>query len=121
MVDVRNLADLHLRAMTHPSAKGERFIAVSGDAISMVNIAEMLRARPGESAKRVPRLQLPDWMVRLAAKRDRSVRQVLPLFGKIRNATSEKARRVLGWSPRSNEGALVSTAESLIPFGLLNS
>jgi dihydroflavonol-4-reductase len=120
VVDVRDVADLHVRAMTHPSAKGERFIAVSGDSISMVDIARMLRARLGVSARRVPRFQLPDWLVRLAAKRDPSVRQLLPLLGKIRNATSEKARRVLGWSPRSNEEALVGTAESLIRFGLLN-
>lgn len=119
VVDVRDVADLHLRAMTHPSAKGERFIAVSGDSISMVDIARMLRARLSVSARRVPRFQLPDWTVRLAARRDPSVRQLLPLLGKIRNATSEKARRVLGWSPRSNEEALVATAESLIRFGLL--
>ena len=119
VVDVRDVADLHLRAMTHPSAKGERFIAVSGDSISMVDIARMLRARLGVAARRVPRIQLPDWTVRLAARRDPSLRQLLPLLGKIRNATSEKARRVLGWSPRSNEETLVATAESLIRFGLL--
>jgi len=119
VVDVRDVADLHLRAMTHPAAKGERFIAVSGDAISMVDIARILRRRLGASARKVPRLQLPDWLVRLAAKRDPSVRQVLPLLGVIRNATSEKARRVLGWSPRSNEDAVAATAESLLRFGLV--
>jgi dihydroflavonol-4-reductase len=118
VVDVRDVADLHVRAMSHPSANGQRFIAVSGDSISMVDIARMLRSRLGAAAGRVPRYQLPDWLVRLAAKRDPSVRQVLPLLGKIRNATSDKARRVLGWSPRSNEEAVVSTAESLIRFGL---
>jgi dihydroflavonol-4-reductase len=118
IVDVRDVADLHLRAMTHPAAKGERFIAVSGDSISMVDIARMLRAQLGPSARGVPRFQLPDWLVRLAAKRDPSVRQVLPLLGEIRNASSEKAKRVLGWTPRSNEEAIVATAESLIRFGL---
>jgi dihydroflavonol-4-reductase len=121
VVDVRDVADMHLRAMTHPAAKGERFIAVTGDAISMVDIARILRSRLGASARKVPRLQLPDWVVRLAAKGDASVRPLLPLLGVIRNATSEKARRVLGWSPRSNEDALVDTAESLIRFGLLKS
>lgn len=121
VVDVRDVADLHVRAMTHPAAKGERFIAVTGDAISMVDIARILRARLGASARKVPRLQLPDWVVRLAAIRDPSVRPLLPLLGVIRNATSEKARRVLGWSARSNEDALVATAESLIRFGLLKS
>jgi dihydroflavonol-4-reductase len=119
VVDVRDVADLHLRAMTHPSAEGERFIAVSGDCISMMDIARMLRARLGDSAKRVPRFQLPDWLVRLAARRDPKMQQVLPLLGNIRNASSEKARRVLGWSPRSNEDAVVATAESLMKFGVL--
>ena len=119
VVDVRDVADLHVRAMSHPAAKGERFIAVSGNSLSMVEIARMLRTRLGRSAARVPRFQLPDWVVRLAARRDRSVRQLLPLLGKIRNATSEKARRLLGWTPRSNEEALIATAESLIRFGLL--
>jgi dihydroflavonol-4-reductase len=119
VVDVRDVAELHLRAMTHPSANGERFIAVSGDSISIVDIARMLRARLSGAGKRVPRFQLPDWTVRLAARRDPSVRQLLPLLGKIRNATSEKARRVLGWSPRSNEEAIVATAESLIRLGLV--
>jgi dihydroflavonol-4-reductase len=119
VVDVRDVAELHLRAMTHPSANGERFIAVSGDSISVVDIARMLRARLSGAGKRVPRFQLPDWTVRLAARRDPSVRQLLPLLGKIRNATSEKARRVLGWSPRSNEEAIVATAESLIRLGLV--
>lgn len=121
VVDVRDVADLHVRAMTHPAAKGERFIAVTGDAISMVDIARILRARLGASARKVPRLQLPDWVVRLAAIRDPSVRPLLQLLDVIRNATSEKARRVLGWSARSNEEALVATAESLIRFGLLKS
>src|SRR5580658_7744213 len=116
VVDVRDVADLHIRAMTDPSAKGERFIAVSGDCISMVDIAKMLKARLGDSARRVPRWQLPDWVVRLAAKRDPSMQQLLPLLGTIRNATGEKARRVLGWSPRSNEEAVVASAESLIRF-----
>jgi nucleoside-diphosphate-sugar epimerase len=119
VVDVRDVADLHVRAMTHPAARGERFIAVSGDAVSMMEIARILRARLGDSARRVPRFQLPDWIVRFAAKRDPSVRQLLPLLGKVRNATSEKARRVLGWSPRSNEEALVGTGESLLRFGLI--
>ena len=46
VVDVRDVTDLHIRAMTHPSAKGERFIAVSGDSISMVDIARMLKSPP---------------------------------------------------------------------------
>lgn len=119
VVDVRDVADLHLRAMTNPAAKGERFIAVAGDFISMVDIARVLKARLGEAAKRVPTRQLPNWLVRLVALRDPAAKQILPELGKRKNATSEKARRVLGWNPRSNEDAIAATGESLVRLGLL--
>ena len=66
-VDVRDAADLHLRAMTNPAAKGERFIAVAGDCLSMFEVAKVLRRRMGAAAKRVPRAELPDWLVRILA------------------------------------------------------
>lgn len=119
VVDVRDVADLHLRAMTNPAAKGERFIAVAGDFMSMVDIARVLKARLGEAAKRVPTRQLPNWLVRLVALRDPAAKQILPELGKRKNATSEKARRVLGWNPRSNEDAIAATGESLVRLGLL--
>jgi nucleoside-diphosphate-sugar epimerase len=118
-VDVRDVADLHLRAMTHPAAKGERFLAVAGDFLTMLDIAKILKAGMGASAKRVPTRQLPNWMVRLAALRDPAIKLILPELGKRKNATNEKARRVLGWAPRSNEEAIVATAESLERLGLL--
>ena len=51
IVDVRDVADLHIRAMTHPAAKGERFLAVAGDFMTMVEIAKTLKARMGAQAK----------------------------------------------------------------------
>jgi nucleoside-diphosphate-sugar epimerase len=118
-VDVRDVAGLHILAMTHPAAKGERFLAVAGDFLSILDIAKILKHRMGAAAKRVPTRQLPDWLVRLAAFRDPAVKQILPELGKRKNATSEKARRILGWTPRSNEDAIVATAESLVRLGLL--
>jgi nucleoside-diphosphate-sugar epimerase len=119
IVDVRDVADLHLRAMTHPAAKGERFLAVAGDFMSMQEIAKVLKARMGAAAKRVPTWQLPNFLVRLASLRDPAVKQIVPELGKRKNATNEKAKRVLGWAPRSNEESIVATAESLVRLGLL--
>lgn len=118
-VDVRDVADLHLRAMTHPAAKGERFLAVAGDFVSIVEIGRMLKRRMGVAARRVPTRELPDWVVRLASLLDPAVKQVLPELGKRKNATSEKAQRVLGWRPRSVEDSVVATAESMVRLGLL--
>jgi len=119
VVDVRDVADLHLRAMTDPAARGERFIAVSGDIMSMLDIATVLRQRLGNAAKKVPTRQLPNWLVRAGALFDPKLRPLLPLLDNTRRATSAKAERVLGWRPRTREEAIVATAESLIKFGLV--
>jgi nucleoside-diphosphate-sugar epimerase len=120
LVDVRDVADLHLLAMTNPAAKGERFLALAGDFMWMADIAKVLKNRLGQPAKRVPIGELPNWLVRIAAFRDPTIRLILPELGKFKNATNEKAKRVLGWTPRSNEEAVIATAESLIRLGLLN-
>jgi nucleoside-diphosphate-sugar epimerase len=119
VVDVRDVADLHLRAMSDAAAKGERFLAVSGDFMAVVEIAKVLKARMGEAARRVPTRQLPNWLVRLVALRDAAAQQITPELGKMKNGTSEKAQRMLGWTPRSREEAIVASAESLMKLGLL--
>lgn len=118
-VDVRDVADMHIRAMTNPAAKGERFLALSGDFMSFLDIAKALKARMGEAGKRIPAKQIPDFVVRMVALADPAAKQLLPELGKYKNATSAKAQRVLGWKPRSAEDSLVATAESLIQLGLL--
>lgn len=120
VVDVRDVAALHLLAMTHPAANGERFLAVAGDFMSVRDIAKVLRSHMGAAGGKIPVRKLPNWLVRLAALRDPGVRQFVPELGKRKNATSEKARRLLGWAPRSNEEAIIATAESLIRLDLLN-
>jgi dihydroflavonol-4-reductase len=92
---------------------------VAGDFMSMLDIAQTLKSRLGAAAARVPTRQLPNWLVRVASLRDPAVKQILPELGKVKNATNEKAKRVLGWAPRSNEDAIVATAESLLRLGLL--
>jgi nucleoside-diphosphate-sugar epimerase len=119
VVDVRDVAELHIRAMTHAAAKSERFLAVAGDFMLIHDIAKVLKNRMGEAGKKVPTRQLPNWLVRLAALRDPLVKQILPELGKIKNGSNEKARRLLGWRPRSSEEAIISTAESLLDLNLL--
>jgi dihydroflavonol-4-reductase len=119
VVDVRDVADIHLRAMTDPAAKGERFLASAGDFMSMRDIAKVLKDRLGAAAKRVPTRELPNWLVRIAALRDPAIKLILPELGQFKNATNEKATRLLGWKPRSREEAVVATAESLLRLGLV--
>ena len=119
IVDVRDVADLHLRAMRHPAAKGERFLAVAGESMSIQEVALLLRARMGAAAARAPTNVVPDWMVRLASLFNPALAQLAPELGKIKHMSNEKARRILGWTPRSNEDAIVAAAESLLRLGLL--
>jgi len=120
VADVRDVADLHLRAMTSPAAAGERFLATAGESLWLVDVGKVLRRRMGAAAKKVPTRVLPNWLVRLVAHGNPAMKSIVPLLGVNFNATSEKARRVLGWSPRSSEEAIVAAAESLIRLGLLS-
>lgn len=119
LVDVRDVADIHVRAMTNPAAKGERFLAAAGDFMSVAEVAKVLKSRLGPAAKRVPTRELPNWLVRLASFRDPAIRLILPELGKVKNTTNEKAKRILGWAPRSNEEAILATAQSMMRLGLL--
>ena len=121
VVDVRDVVDLHLRAMTHDAAGGERFLAVSGASMSILEMAKTLRARLGEAARHAPTRELPDWLVRLLGIFDAEIRSVTPELGQVKHATSAKARRLLGWEPRTREDAIVATAESLMRLDLLKS
>ncbi len=114
IVDVRDVADLHVRAMTHPDAAGERFLAISGDFMSLKDMAVALKAGLGERARKVPTRELPDWLVRLVGRFDSGVGQLATELGTSKHATSAKAQQLLGWSPRSREEALVASAESLL-------
>ena len=114
IVDVRDVADLHVRAMKDPGAAGERFLAVAGAFMPVSEIAAVLRERMGEDAKKVPTRMLPNWLVRLVSRFDSSVKQIVPELGKVKEASNAKAKGVLGWTPRSNEDAIVASGESLI-------
>jgi nucleoside-diphosphate-sugar epimerase len=119
VVDVRDVADLHLRAMIAPAARGERFLATGGDFVSVRQIAEMLKDGLGPAARKVPTRSLPSWLMRVVGLFDAEVRGILPELGKHKNASNGKARRLLGWAPRSPGDAILATARSLSDLGLL--
>jgi dihydroflavonol-4-reductase len=119
VVDVRDVADLHVRAMTSKAAKGERFLATGDGFMSVQEIALVLRAQMGDAAKGVSTRKLPNWLLRVGALFSPVVRQIVPELGKVKNASNEKARKLLGWEPRRNEEAILATAESLVRIGVL--
>jgi nucleoside-diphosphate-sugar epimerase len=112
VVDVRDLADLHIRAMTAPAAAGERFIAAS-DFLWLSEIAATLRSALGERAAKVPTRGVPDWLVRALARFLPPLRTLTPLLGRHLTFTSAKAQRMLGFAPRPARTTVVDTANSL--------
>jgi nucleoside-diphosphate-sugar epimerase len=119
IVDVRDVADLHVRAMTAPEAAGQRFIALGEDFRWISEMGRWLRDALPERAKKIPKRDLPSPLVRLASVFDAPLRQLTPELGVRKRATNEKARRLLGWTPRSDRDAVVATAESLLALELV--
>lgn len=117
MVDVRDVVDLHIRAMTSSVAAGRRFIAASDEPIDLEEIAAVLKEHLGRDASRVPTRRMPDWVVRLIALLYSPFRGVARELGFSREASNGTARTMLGWTPRSNEETIVATAHSLIAHG----
>jgi dihydroflavonol-4-reductase len=113
VVDVRDLADVHIRAMTSEQAAGQRFIAVS-EFMWMTDIAQTLRTKLGRSASKVPTRTLPDFVLRFLARFDPEIRAIAPGLGRKNRHTSEKAQRLLGWHPRPAAETVVDCAESLM-------
>ena len=118
VVDVRDIARLHVLAMTTPEAAGQRFIG-SGDFYWMSDIAKKLKQGLGDKAKKVPSIPVPDFVARMAALFDPVVRGRLYELGKKRPVSSEKAKRVLGWTPRPITETVLDTARSLQASGLV--
>lgn len=118
LVDVRDIADIHLRAMTADGMNGERFLA-AGPFLWMHEIAEILTNRLGAEARKVPTRTLPDWLIRLSAVLDPTVRMVTPELGRARHCDAHHAQAVLGWTPRPVEETIVDCANSLLAAQLV--
>jgi dihydroflavonol-4-reductase len=119
VVDVRDVVDLHLRAMLSPAAAGERFIAVGGAATSFYEMGRELARHLPQYADRVPATELTDEQVREAAKTNPALREAAGLRGQIPVISNAKARRVLGWAPRPVGTTIDDTADGLLALGLI--
>lgn len=113
VVDVRDLAALHIRAMTASAAAGQRLLGV-GQFLWMAEISQILRDHLGDAANKVPSRNIPDWLLRLLARFDPLLHGLTPNLGRQHRHTAEKARVMLGWQPRPSSETLIDCANSLI-------
>lgn len=119
VVDVRDVAAAHILAMKSPAAAGERFLLSSGPAMPMKEIGAIIKARLGDAAKRVPTRSIPSFVLRMAAVFAAPVRTIVADLDYAKPISNDKARRVLGWQPRSSAEAIVAAAESMVKKGLI--
>jgi nucleoside-diphosphate-sugar epimerase len=114
IVDVRDVVDLHLRAMTSPGAPGQRFLAAQGTAVSFLQMAQMLSRHLGDLAARVPSVEMTDEQVIAAAATNPGLKEAVSRLGRIPVISNTKARTVLGWQPRDSETTIADTVDSLV-------
>ncbi|SFM74461.1 dihydroflavonol-4-reductase [Chitinophaga sp. YR627] len=119
ITDVRDVADLHLRAMIAPQAAGQRFLALSGGSMSFTEIAQTIRNNIPAIADRISTKTAPDWLLKLMSLFKKELKQVVPLLGVVKEVSNEKAIRLLGWQPRSNQECILATAQSLLDQGIV--
>jgi len=120
IIDVRDVADLHIRAMTNPDAKGQRFLAMAGGKITMPEIALLLKNKMPDVAKKVSTKTLPNWVMYVAALFNKQAKDAAHLLKVSRKLSNEKVKKVLGWMPMANnEQAIIAAVESMIKFGTI--
>jgi nucleoside-diphosphate-sugar epimerase len=120
VVDVRDLADAHIRAMTCAEAGGERIIA-AGEFMWTSEISAVLRDALGDDGRRLPTRNLPNSVVRVAARFDPGVKAIVPTLGRKHLHSSAKAQRLLGWEARPAAQTVIGCARDLITRGLIPS
>jgi nucleoside-diphosphate-sugar epimerase len=117
MVDVRDVAKMHLLALTKKEAAGQRFICAGGHAW-MIDVARILDRHFRPKGYKVPMRQIPAWILRVAALFDKTLKLVVKEIDKRQDVSHERARNVLGWEPRGLEETVVAMGESLIQYGV---
>jgi dihydroflavonol-4-reductase len=118
VVDVRDVADLHVKCLTAPDMAGERFIA-AGPFMMMKDVAAILKDGLGPDARKVPTLRLPDFLVKLSALFDPVVKQVVGELGNVRDTSAAHALAKLGWKTRDARETIFDTARDMVRLGVV--
>jgi len=120
IVDVRDVADLHIRAMTNPNANGHRFIASADGQITLPEIAALLKSKKTDVSKKVSTKILPNWVIYLAALFNKQAKEAALLLRMSRNVSNINAKKILDWKPlANNEEAILASINSMIKFEII--
>ena len=119
IVDVRDVADLHVKCLEEPDLAGERFMA-AGKFMKFLEIGAVLReGLPPEQTRKVPTRRMPNWMVSVLSLFNAGVKSIKSEIGKTRHADASHALERLGWKTRKEEDTILDCAKSLIEHGVV--
>ena len=120
VVDVRDAADLHIRAMETPEANGNRFIASANGQISMPEIAELLKIKRPEISQKVSSRKLPGFVLNIASLFNQQAKEGVLLAKMNRNVSNQKAKNILNWNPiATQEDTILAAVDSMKKFNLI--
>lgn len=115
IVDVRDLANIHIKALMSDAAAGQRFLA-TGEFMWMTDIARTLREQLGAQAYKVPTRRIPDFVMRIMARFRPELREITVSLGRKHRHSIDKANRILVWQPRPPAETVVDCAKSLLDW-----
>ena len=119
VIDVRDVADIHIKAMKSVNAQGERFLATSDGYFSFTEIAQLLLSNYDNSGKAAQDSELPEWVEKTRAYLDTESKQPESPSAKEKRISNDKAKETLDWKPREKNAVILDTAASLVKFGLV--
>ncbi len=117
-VDVRDVAEAHVAALTADSAGGQRHI-MAGPSLSLLEIAEILREALPDYAGKLPKRQMSGWLAGIIKHFNRSLRDAAPFLGIRRRSDSSSGAALIGHPLRPMRDTLVETVQSLRAQGLI--
>lgn len=118
-VDVRDVAALHILAMLSDKANGQRFLATTGETLSMIDVANVLKNAFPEYAQNIPTKTIPNFLVKLTAIFNPKLRMLASIVGVYAETSDEKAKLMLGWHHRTAKEAIEATGQSMIDLGIV--
>jgi nucleoside-diphosphate-sugar epimerase len=118
MVDIRDVVELHARAMTMPITGSRRLLA-AGDALHLTEVAAILSEAFPAYAKQIPTVAAPAFLVRMAARFDRTLQTIVPDLGVIPIAETGYVTELTGVTFRPSAEAVRATGQSLIDYGVV--
>ncbi|MDV7695024.1 3-beta hydroxysteroid dehydrogenase [Pediococcus parvulus] len=115
IVDVRDVADIHIRAMQTSAAAGKRFLAVGDKPISMPEIAALIKTHRPKLVAKIPTRTLPNWIIRIGSHFNQQAKEGRLFLEVNHNVSNQRAKTLLGWQPiGSNQETILNTVDSLI-------